>query len=188
MSKLDVEIDGTSIMELNVLAVATAYDALELSTKVVDENNDRPKWLFGRRALNNNIGPPRITWVPNSGPIDSPLNIGGKLENGGTTVKGSSIVDRVLGFDVYCNGRSYEETENMVVSVISATRNALGVGTDFGDETWLTEQEGGSDNALNKIEAVLGVSIRMPVLKESGPVTIITTQTHTEILDPDLDC
>ncbi len=188
MTSLVVGIDGESVMELNVLAVKEAYDALTLATKVVNESGDPPTWLFGRTELHNNIGPPRVTWVPSSGPIEAPLNVGGGVTDGGTTVKARSLVDRVLAFDVFCNGRSYEEAENIMVSVIAATRAALNVGTQFGSETWATEQEDTADNALNKIEVVLEVTIRMPVLDQSGGLTVITGQQHTEILDPDLDC
>lgn len=188
MTSLVVGIDGNSVMELNVLAIKTAYDALTLSTKVVNQAGDPPTWLFGRTSLHLNVGPPRVTWVPDAGSIVAPLNIGGGLADGGTTVKDRSLVDRVLTFQVYCNGRSYEETENIMSSVIAATRAALGVGTQFGSETWSTEQEDTADNALNKIEVVLDVEIRMPVIDESGALVVITGQQHTEILDPDLDC
>ncbi len=188
MSSLIVGITGNSVMEQNVLAVKAAYDALTLATKVTNGSGDPPTWLFGRTNLHFNIGPPRVTWVPESGSIEGPKNVGGGLADGGTTVKARSLVDRLLNFQVYCNGISYEQTENIMVSVIAATRAALGVGTEFGNEVWPTEQIDTADNALNKIEVVLDVAIRMPVLDESGTLAVITTQTHTEILDPDLDC
>ena len=183
MSSLVINIDGDSIMEQNVRAIEVAYDALTLSTKVEDVT-----WAFGRIALGNNIGPPSIIWVPSSGPIGPPLNVGGGLADGGTTVMDRSLADRLLNFRVYCNGLTYEITENLLVSVIAATRAALQVGTVFGDETWLTEQADVADTALNEIVAVLDVAIRMPVLDESGGLTVIANATHTEILDPDLDC
>lgn len=183
MSSLNIQISGNSVMEQNVRAVETAYNALTLATKV-----EGVTWAFGRVALNNNIGPPTIIWVPESGTIEPPDNIGGGLTDGGTTNKGRSLADRLLSFRVYCNGKSYEQAENLVVSVIAATRAALQVGTEFTDETWVTEQEGVSDTALNHYLAVLGVSMRMPVLDQSGGLTVITTQTHTEDIDNDLDC
>ncbi len=186
MSSLLISIDGNSIMEQNIRAIGVAYDALTLSSKVVTSNDQRPTWAFGRAALNYNSGPPSVTWVPSSGPISPPLNVGGGLADGGTTVKARSLADRMLSFDVYCNGATYEQTENLLVSVIAATRAALQVGTVFGDETWLTEQADSADTALNEVVAILDVSIRMPVLDESGALVALTTQQHTEILDPNL--
>ena len=183
MSLLVIQIDGKSIMEQNVRAIEVAYDALTLATKVDDVT-----WAFGREALNNNLGPATNIWVPDSGSIEPPLNVGGGLEDGGTTTKARSLADRLMNFQVYCNGIDYEQTENLLVSVIAATRAALQVGTVFGNETWLTEQSGVADTALNEVVAVLDVAIRMPVLDESGGLTVIANATHTEILDPDLDC
>ena len=188
MTELVLGITGTSKMELNVLAIKAAYDELSLASKVTNQAGDPPTWLFGRTSLHLNVGPPRVTWVPDSGSVVAPLNIGGGLAEGGTTVKDRSLVDRVLTFQVYCNGISYEQTENIMVSVIAATRTALGVGTQFGSEVWHTEQQDTADNALNKIEVVLDVAIRMPVIDESGGLVVIASQQHTEILDPDLDC
>ena len=178
MSSLNIQIDGNSVMETNVRAVETAYNAITLATKV-----ENVTWAFGRVALNNNIGPPSIIWVPQSGTIEPPGNIGGGLTDGGTTNKGRSLNDRALEFNVYCNGKSYEQTENLLTGVIVAIRAALKVGSEAKDETWVTEQVGESDTALNAFLAMLAVTMVIPVLDESGGLTVITTQTHTEELD-----
>lgn len=184
MSLINVSIDGNSVMEQNIRGIAEAYVTLDLTTKVL-EDGKTPTWLFGRNQLHNNIGPPRVTWVPDSGTFVGPYP-GGGLADGDTVQRDVSIVDRMLTMQVYCNGETYEQAENLMSSVIAATRQALGPDTQFTDETWLSEQDATSDNALNQHEVVLSVAMRMPSLMEQGGLTTILAETHTEIIDPDL--
>ena len=183
MSLLDLKIDGTSTMELNVLAVAAVYETLTISSKVLGDDGKIPVWLFGRNALYANSGPPSVTWIPSSGTIEGPATLGGALADDGTTRRDRAIFDRMLTFDVYCNGRSYKETENLVVSVAAAVKQALLVGTKVTGETWTTEQESNHDNALNLIQAILTVDMRIPVIDEESALTVVNFQAHTEELD-----
>lgn len=184
MSLLRLEITGSSLMEQNVKAIAAQYELLTLTTKVVGENGKIPTWLFGRNALYNNVGPPRVTWIPTSGAIGAP--------SASTEVVGTerlrAILTREVEFEVHCNGTSYEQTENLIGAVAAACRRVLGPESGPTDELWVTDQEGTHDNALNKVEAILTVNMRIPVVDEQKGLVTITAQGHTEILDPDLAC
>lgn len=182
MTLINTQIKGNSVMEQNVLAVAAVYETLTIASRVIKENGKPPTWMFGRKMLETNLPvPPSVVWVPQSGPIQAPVSAGGAVVG---TERQKPIADRLLSFDVHCNGVDFEQTENLLASVIAATREAANTGAEFGDETWLTEQEGVSDWSQNNTVAILQVSLRMPVIDEEAGLVVITDQTHTE----DLDC
>lgn len=180
-------------MEQIVRGVAEAYEELTLPTKVIGEDGKIPTWMFGRNTLYNNVGPPSVTWIPGDGTIEAP-KVGTAVvtedAQGIATPPQRSrvIVDRMLTFEVLCNGLSYEQAENLMTSVIAAVRASQGVETPVTGENWITEQEATHDNALNKFLVMITVDMRLTVLDEQRPLTVITAQQHTEDIDNTLEC
>lgn len=151
-----------------------------------------PQFAWGESDLGVEDAPPRITWVPKSGPVKGPSALGGD----GVKFP-RPLHSRNLAFDVHVWAAAVNSTdpgtgmgarldmvacEALMQHLVAALHDTLHQGCyDVTSEAWFIGA--GESNKLG-ITCVLGIVVRTPFVRETEPMQPITVFTETPVLVP----
>lgn len=123
---------------------------------------------LGRKELVRHERPPRIVFVPVGGPVGSATEIGRRDIAGGST---RSIHERALKCEIFCWGRDFAETEQLLQNtVVALRRTALGT-YDLGEENWQTETEEGQADLQYGDMVSLECVMHLPIVDAITPIS-----------------
>lgn len=151
----------------------------------IGDAGNRSAVPYGIGQLNNELhdSVPRVVWVPTSGSMGAPSNIGGRIVG---NTRDRSLLTRVQNCTVHCWGYNFAQAERIWLNMLAATWAYAHGSVQFGSHTWQTQAEGEADYAMLGQLVTQQVSLEMPVLESaiSGlPLTDITSQTHVGIIE-----
>lgn len=128
--------------------------------------------LAQARNLHSNVSPPRVTVVPIGGPILTPDNPGhGKLADG---TRARILLHRRSKYEVYCEGRTDDETETLLHNVLRVLRNKYLTGAIFGTEEWLTGDANTDGYVLEGTAVKFDMTLVIPVYDIHRTLKLLT--------------
>lgn len=139
--------------------IVAAFEA-ELGDPAVDV-------AIGRKELVRHEQPPRIVFVPRGGSIGSTTEIG-RRDVGDFSTR--TLHERALRCEIYCWGRDFGETEQMLHNAVVALRRAALGSYQLGEEQWITESDDGYADLLHGDMVMVESVITMPVIDAIKPI------------------
>lgn len=125
----------------------------------------------GQRARNGPM--PRIVFVPIGGPIEPPDRPGGRvIVTTGSGTKARQIYTRNLQILCELHGSNIENAEIMLHNSVRAMRKQLDNSVRFGEEVWLSQQEG--EDGVNDFGEVVTFTftVQLPIYDINRPLTL----------------
>lgn len=134
--------------------------------------------VVGKRGWSCHIAPPCIKWAYSRITWSPPDTIGGHQKN---------IITRVQSFDLAIWFDDEDDCSEALDNLIRACRSVAKGRPNFepGPFDWLTEKEASWLNRGVALAGSLSVRIQIPKLPTPAQLATITSQQHTETIDPD---
>jgi hypothetical protein len=135
---------------------------------------------YREQDRHRNDAPPAVCFVPRGGPIVVPDKVGPQKDYD-THRSVYARRRRMFGFEVYVWGQDLEQTEDLVDNLILAIEDISGAGpadTSFGDEAWLSQQDGNGGQETLGYEVSFTATIPWQVF--SKPHRLVRVQ-HVKI-------
>lgn len=128
--------------------------------------------FISRKDLDRNQAAPKIVVVMSGGPITTTEKIGhGKTASD----KRAKIVRlRKVSFLVHLHGQNVEQAEDLLHGVIRVFHNRYLTGGEFGEETWLDQQEGADSHTKHGSMVVFPYTLTYPVYDTPKTLKVLT--------------
>lgn len=144
------------------------------------------EFAYGRKAIKEYVGLRRCVWVPVEADLTTHRHdVGGKVHPT-TGNREPAVLTRTLRCEVHVWDATSEQeearldaTETLLHQLYPIIRDYFMGDVRFGTETWATQTNDGADYAVAGEKAVFTVQFDIPVVRESKPLTEITSESTT---------
>jgi hypothetical protein len=164
---------------------ASEMSDLELVTVKIHQQMNDPRVArgWGHKDLDKHAAAPRVVWVRQQSPIESPKQAGGRLQGKQGEQEGTGVPVaqdgsrwriarvRVQTVDVHLYGRTEAETDRLLKNVIAAIETAWPQ-VSYIFEDW-TE-----DSHTHLPKAVMRLQLRLTVADEVQPLKLVEGEAH----------
>ncbi len=148
----------------------------DLKTALIAQLNDPAitveNVLLDRKELDRNKAAPKIVIVMMGGPIASTEVIGhGKID---PSTRAKIVRFRRVKYEFYCHGQDMDQAEQMLVNVVRSLHNLYLTGGEFGEESWLDQQEGEDGHVKHGSMVMFPYTLTFPVYNTQKTLTLLT--------------
>ena len=128
--------------------------------------------LLDRKELDRNHAAPKIHIVMLGGPITTTEKIGhGKID---PNKRARIVRHRNVKYEIYLHGQNQDQAEQMLHNVVRVLHNLYLTSGEFGEETWLDQQEGEDSHVKHGAMVMFPYSLIFPVYDTHRTLTLLT--------------